>query len=124
MNQAVQREKRRLPAGWILVLGAGLVLGALIMWALTPQESGRPMVAAIRRIVRFRRHGDAALAERLSTALDLPDGIAVTVERGVVFLTGTVRSEDEIEPLLDRVRGVPGVRSVAHDLTVVADSAP
>jgi hypothetical protein len=122
MNPAVEQQKRRLPPGWVLILGLGLVVGALIMWALTPQEQGRPMVAAIRRIVRFRRQGDAALAERLSSVLDLPDGVAVTVERGVVFLTGTVASEEEIEELLGRVRDIPGVRSVAHDLTVRTDS--
>jgi osmotically-inducible protein OsmY len=78
------------------------------------------MIAAIRRVVRFRRHDDSALAARLSTELDLPEDITVTVERGVVFLTGTVANEDEIEGLLDQVRRVPGVRSVSHDLTPIA----
>lgn len=45
--------------------------------------------------------------------------ISVTTNDGVVTLTGTVVSEEESRKVVKIVEGVPGVKSVVNQLTIV-----
>jgi hypothetical protein len=52
-----------------------------------------------------------------TSAIANPAGVAATVNRGIVTLTGTVRDMDEARAVANMIRLAPGVRSVNNELT-------
>lgn len=69
--------------------------------------------------VRQRIMSDA-LRDALQSEPAVRDGIEVEVQQGVATLRGLVPSESLADELVARVRDVPGVRAVSHQLTVSA----
>ena len=67
--------------------------------------------------VRQRILSDA-LRDALSSDPDVKKEIEVEVQQGIATLRGRVPSESLADELVEKVREVPGVRAVSHQLTV------
>lgn len=112
------------------VLAAVLLLTASSASAQPPRESSRPgRVAAARRPPASSAIADASIAAAITSLLFTdryftPGSLRVTVDDGVISLTGTVdtlRSRDRAIAVAESVRGV---RSVVDRLRVVARERP
>lgn len=49
------------------------------------------------------------------------DNVNVTVNSGIVTLTGAVASQDDKNALEEKVRGIPGVQSVNNQITIQSE---
>ena len=84
---------------------------------------------ALHRHERPKDMNDATLAHKVETEIFRPEyvpkgQINVNVEDGKVVLRGEVGSQELIEELVDRARGVQGVREVESLLHLPSGTAP
>lgn len=77
----------------------------------------KPEVATDDATVRQRILSDA-LRDALESEPAVRDTIEVEVQNGVATLRGPVPSQSLADALIERVREVPGVEAVSHQLTV------
>jgi BON domain len=77
----------------------------------------KPDVPTDDATVRQRIMSDA-LRDALESEPSVRDGIEVEVQNGVATLRGPVPSQSLADELIERVRDVPGVEAVSHQLTV------
>lgn len=109
-------NKRTLPAS---VLAAFLMVGAHGFHA----HAAGPAPAAVQDAPAAGATQDHEIAARVKTALakdkDLTGvNIAVSVNQGVVELTGVLKSRDLVERAARIARSVPGVKDVKSDIRV------
>jgi hypothetical protein len=87
----------------------------------------RGTVAEARRLWQTEPVADDVLVERVRARLGLvcerPGDVVVEAHDGRVTLRGAV-TDDEYDRLLRRVRWTPGVKEIAHELTVRAEEHP
>jgi len=108
-----QRRKRKQQAKWAVVAGvaAGITALAYVTYSMVRRRT--PAVAALKRLERMvvkELRDDEILGRR---------GIEVAaIAPGLIELSGTVRSEEEVHHAAEVVQTVPGVRTVLNRLDV------
>ena len=102
-------HSRRDSAQWV-TLTASFAVGALLTWLAAEALQRRRLPAPVSdEVVRER------VAQRIAQVVSDPAGVHVTVENGVVRLTGVVPPEERDE-LLTQLVSLPGVMRLRNAL--------
>lgn len=100
----------------ISILTSAFALGAFASWRIGSARLHRHALPAPYRDTKLRQR----IRERIGDLVSNPEAIEVEVDGGLVRVSGEVPAE-EIDGLLSRLTGVPGVHKVHNALTPLDD---
>jgi hypothetical protein len=98
-------------------LGGGADPGGILVQL--PIQITHPAIARfpVMPVATSQLQTDLAGMIARSNEISNPAGVSVSVERGIVTLSGTVRDIEEAKTIAGMIRLTPGVREVKNDLT-------